>query len=401
MRNIGIELMSRTAHRAQARAEAAAASGNWRAAALDLVLGVALFLVISVAVYSSSRSTPVAATLPLIALATLPLAVRRAYPVQVLAVTAAGAGGLSLWEPGLLPLGAAIAVYSVAYEHGRRSVLWAFLFTVVALMGTIREDFSRADPASLSRILLFAAAWFFGESTRARRDRLQELEDRASRLEREREENVARAVAEERVRIARDLHDIVAHGVSVMLLQAEGADAVFDAKPTAARQAIRSIQTAGREAVSELKRVLVVLRQSPADALETDPQPSLCTLDVLAAKVREAGLRVDLSVEGDTSRVPASIQLSAYRVVQEALTNAVRHAQASRASVNIKASERELKVVVEDDGRGPPGGFQSSLGHGLVGMRERVAVFGGQLEAGPGAQSGFVVSARIPLEHSL
>ncbi len=199
-------------------------------------------------------------------------------------------------------------------------------------------------------------------------------------------------VAEEQARIARELHDVIAHNVSVMVVQAAAANDVFDTRPEKAREALEAIESTGRSALAELRRLLGVVR---GDGAEFAPQPGLDGLDELVAQVRSAGLAVAISVEGAPRPLPAGIDLSAYRVVQEALTNTLKHAHASRADVALRYGEDTLDVEVRDDGSGNGNGGGS--GSGLIGMRERVVAFGGSLSTGPGAGGGFTVSARFPL----
>jgi signal transduction histidine kinase len=245
----------------------------------------------------------------------------------------------------------------------------------------------------LGAVVLTGAAWILGDNIRTRRAYLRELEDKAVRLEREREESARRAAAEEQSRMARELHDVIAHGVSVMVLQASGGREVIDADPTRAREALRSIEETGREALTELRRLLGVADERAASLA---PQPGLPQLETLVDQVRGAGLPVALEFEGPHGDVPAGVELSAYRVVQEALTNTLRHAFARQAWVFVRRRDDELEVEVLDDGAGPPPQATTG-GHGLVGMRERVGLFGGELQAGQRIDGGFRVRARFPL----
>jgi signal transduction histidine kinase len=236
-------------------------------------------------------------------------------------------------------------------------------------------------------------SWAVGNAFRRRGARELELEGRAERLEREREQNSRIAVAEERSRIARELHDVVAHSVSVMVVQMGAAREIMDCEPQTARDTLRSGEAAGREALSEMRRMLGVLRVSDERGALV-PQPSLAQLEGLVQRVREAGLPVQLTVEGFPRPLPPGIDLAAYRIVQEALTNVRHHARATRADVRIHYGERELDLDVCDDGRGPAAP-SNGAGHGLVGMRERVALYGGTLRTGPEPHGGFGVHARL------
>jgi signal transduction histidine kinase len=226
---------------------------------------------------------------------------------------------------------------------------------------------------------------------RTRRAYYRELEAKAERLERERGESERRAAAEEQARIARELHDVIAHNVSVMVLQAAGGREVFDADPVRAREALGAIEATGRDALAELRRLLGVTGDGGAIA----PQPGLPHLELLVDQVRAAGLIVDLAFEGETEDVGAGVELSAYRVVQEALTNTLRHAFARRVWVFVRRRDGELEVEVLDDGAGPPA-MPGAHGRGLAGMRERVTLFGGEFDAGPRPDGGFRVHARFP-----
>ncbi len=226
-------------------------------------------------------------------------------------------------------------------------------------------------------------SWSWGELLRTREAR--------------RRGEAKRAVAEERARIARELHDVVAHNVSLMVVQAVAAEDVFDTRPELSREALRAIETSGRAALGELRRLLGTVRPESGDN-GNDPQPGLAQLEALAASMRAAGLDVSVRVSGESVQLPAGIDLSAYRIVQEALTNTLRHARASRACVNVRWSPDAVELEVIDDGRGAAGGAFDGSGHGIVGMRERVALLEGTLTLGPGPQGGFRVFAVLPIE---
>jgi signal transduction histidine kinase len=233
------------------------------------------------------------------------------------------------------------------------------------------------------------AGWLLGDNLRTRRAYLSELEARAERLEREQEESARRAAAEEQARIARELHDVLAHNVSVMVVQAAAANDVFETQPQRARQALRDIERTGRSALTELRRLLGRVRQT-----DFAPQPGLSGLEALVDGVRAAGLPVTLRVEGELDDLPAGLDLSAYRIVQEALTNAIKHAGASAAEVRVRRTADEVELEVVDDGAGPSG---NGRGQGLIGMRERASLLGGEVEAGPKPGGGFRVRAKLPL----
>jgi len=228
---------------------------------------------------------------------------------------------------------------------------------------------------------------------RARRAYLRELEEPTERLERERRESALQATREEQERIARELHDVIAHSVSVMVVQAAAARDVFERQPERAREALSSIEESGRSALTELRRLLGIVRTDDPESRE--PQPGLAALESLVEQVRATGLEVELDVEPGLSELPAGVGLSAYRIVQEALTNTLKHSRASRARVQIARRGQELAIEVTDNGKGP--GEASGNGHGLIGMHERVALLGGELEAGAQAGGGFAVKVRLPI----
>jgi signal transduction histidine kinase len=316
----------------------------------------------------------------------VPLVWRRRAPLAVLVVVAVAAmayGVAELPDPAIM-FAPALALYTVAaYRPRPVSVLVA---VVGALLGVgtlvMAADSDVADVA----VSYFVAvtSWVAGDTVRSQREQ-------AARAEAARVEDARRAVAEERVRIARDLHDVVAHHLSVIVVQAEAAQEVLDTRPDRAGAAMGAVAETARGALGELRRVLGVLRSDASLA----PQPDLAAVDDLVASVRQAGLAVAVHTEGDARPVAGVVGVAAYRVVQEALTNVLRHAAAQRADVGLAYGDDALVVTVSDDGHGPaaPGGG----GHGLAGMRERVAVLGGSLDAGPRDGGGFAVRARLPL----
>ena len=327
---------------------------------------------------------------PIGALATLPLGARRYWPRVVLAVTAAAVAALNLLDVAAMPPGFAVAAYTVAAHCDRRAAAQAAVVTFAALTPAFVYS-NDGNVGSFGFNLLFlAAAWILGDNLRTRRAYLRELEEKADRLEREREEHARRAAAEEQARIARELHDVIAHSVSVMVVQAAAGGEVFETNPQRAREALASVEQTGREALAELRRLLAA-----DDGQGLAPQPGLARIDDLVDQVRASGLDVHLEVTGDRGDVPAGVDLSAYRVVQEALTNTRRHACAKQGTVR-SAYGDDVTVEVVDDGAGPPA-TPSSGGRGLIGMRERVAVFGGEVEAGPRPEGGFRVRARFPV----
>ncbi len=242
--------------------------------------------------------------------------------------------------------------------------------------------------------VLFTIGWLAGFSQRERVTAAEAAEQRATHAEREREAAARVAVAEERARIARELHDVVAHAVSVMVLHV---GAVRHKLPDALdeeRDALRGVEQAGRTALTEMRRLLAAMRRHGED-VQLTPRPGLANLDTLLAQIGRAGLPVRLHVEGEAFALPPAVDLSAYRIVQEGLTNALNHAGASRAEVTVRYRPEELTIEVRDDGRG--GSTGDGLGHGLVGVRERVKIYGGEMSAGPVQDKGFVLRTRLPL----
>ena len=337
----------------------------------------------------------------LLVLVTLPLAVRRRTPAATL-LTAAGAlvvGAFLVSHSNGVPVGVFLAMLLAFYSVGahcddRRSPLvGAVAVAAIAAADLARPGTFSASGTRPSAWLAFAIAWLVGRDLRRRRQRVAELEDRAEQLEREREEQAQLAVAEERGRIARELHDVIAHGVSVIVVQAQaGPHLVGD--PQRVIGVFRAIESSGRDALVELRRLLGILRTED-EQLAIRPQPGLGSLQSLVKQMRASGLPVQLRIEGEPVHLPAGIDLSAYRIVQEALTNVVKHAGDASAEVVIRYGARALELDVVDDGRGRAPSRNGS-GHGLIGMRERVALYDGTLETGTRDGGGYAVRARLP-----
>jgi signal transduction histidine kinase len=357
---------------------------------------LALLLVVPAATtIGDYEPAPVALFIAFVLLQTLPLAFRRYWPRAVFAITlGAGLGNALLTDSPALPVGVVVSLYTVAAHCDRRTSLRAALATGVLLLPSIVISPRGGDggPLLLPAAALLAIAWILGDNLRTRRAYLREVEDKAERLEREREENARRAAAEEQARIGRELHDVIAHNVSVMVVQAAAAGDVFDLQPDKAREALASIEHTGREALTELRRLLGAVRTQDGTRV---PQPGLGRLPALIDQVRAAGLRVELTTEGNERQLPVGIDLSAYRIVQEALTNTLKHAHASQAQVVLRYAEHEFAIAVTDDGRGPTS--NGDQGQGLIGMRERVSLYDGDLSTGPRPEGGFAVAARFPL----
>ena len=349
--------------------------------------------------------------LTLLLLQTVPLAVRRRWPVAVFLITfgALVVQVLVIQNAFSAPLGSFIALYTVGQRVDRaRSGLLAAGAALVFLLVMIEKGALPAGIAGViqSELALFVV-WTLGVWSRERQAYVGEVEERAARLEREREERDARAVADERERIARELHDVVTHHVSVIVIQAGAALRALERRPEEARTAVAAIDSTARQALADMRRMLGILA-TPA-AVEgmvgagdttTDPlapMPGLDRLGELLEAVRATGLPVELTVEGERRPLDPGIELSAYRIIQEALTNVMKHARGATATVRVRYTVAGLEIEVTDrGGSGDRGiGVPGAGGRGLIGMRERVAVFGGRFEAGP-VPGGFRVSASLP-----
>lgn len=330
----------------------------------------------------------------------LPLGWRRQAPLPVLLAVMAAVVTHAVVAGPLLSFGtflaAMLALYSVAaHRDGWQPVVGAAA-TAAAVIAAALLDPQPPEPFEwVFPLVYFGGAYGVGRVARARRTRTAYLAERVAQADREREQHVRLATAEERARIARELHDIVAHSIGVMVVQAEAADEMLAHAPDRARQPLERVQSTGRQALGELRQLLGVLR-ADTDGAEMDPQPGIADLPELVGSLEEAGLRVQLRVEGEPRSMPAGLELSAYRIVQEALTNSVNHGSATAADVTVRYRPAALELRISDRGRAngqaPPGG------HGLIGMRERVALFGGRLEAGPRAGGGYRVEATLPLD---
>ena len=358
---------------------------------VDVALVAGLLLFASV---WAKREGHVGVALPLALAQTLPLLLRRRFPLATLALVVAATIPLTVETHSLNPLPPFLAFYSIAAHAPRRTALVAGGLGLVALIAPVLYETDYGFAPFVFHVLVFPAAWVLGDNLRTRRAYLEALEERADRAERERDEQARRAVADEQARIARELHDVLAHNVSVMVVQAAAARDVFDSQPSRVRESLRSIEQTGRSALQELRRLLSAVRTEEA---ELAPQPGLARLPDLVDQVRRAGLVVDLRVEGPPRPLATGVDLAAYRVVQEALTNTIKHAGASSAGVRVLYDGARVELEVADDGVGP-GTNGSNGGQGLIGMRERVAHYGGELETSSGPGGGFLVRASLPAE---
>jgi signal transduction histidine kinase len=301
-----------------------------------------------------------------------------------------------------------VPVYTIAAYGDRRSSL-AGLAMVEAAIAVVQLTPGATGVATwLGNTLVLGAAWLVGHFVHDRRvyaaqleERTAQLEERTAQLEQVREELARRAVAEERLRIARELHDVVAHSLSVIAVQSGVGAHVAATQPEEARKALAAVEAASRTTLNELRRLLGVLREDGEPPGSLAPAPGLAAVDTLLAQMGEAGLAVNLRVEGVRPQVPPGVDLSAYRIVQEALTNVLKHAGPARAQVVICYGDQEVAIEVTDDGRGPAPATtarRAGTGHGLVGFRERTALFGGELEVGPRPGGGFRVAVRLPFK---
>ena len=328
---------------------------------------------------------------------------RRRRPIAVLAVVAAtqAAGGLLGVSAGPLGLALLVAAYSVGAHASGRSRVWAgqaaaLLFVLAAVVIILGGNLVRLAPAA-ALATVFSGAWLLGDYLRSRRQQVADLEARATRLEREQELARSQARDEERVRIARDLHDVVAHDVTMMVVRAGAARAVQATHPEAAAEALSLVEETGRQTLVELNHLLGVLRSDADESLTRSPQPRVEQATVLADQLRHAGLNVELDVEGQPVSLPAALDLTAYRILQEATTNVLKHARATTVHILVRYLVDALELSVRDNGRSAKGQAGSETGHGLIGMRERAALFGGDLTAEPSADGGFAVTAWLPL----
>ena len=378
----------------------------------DLGLGVALAAVNAVSLLPYlAQLHPLWLALTLVVAQAVPLTGRRSWPVAVSFVT--GATRVAYDQIGFgfapFPLATAIAFYTVI---DRSRPVWRWIVTALAAVGI---SISLAAPGhnepydGIFQALIFLAAGAAGVLSRAKRASLQAAQGRADRAEAEVDRQASRAAGQERTRIARELHDVVAHHVSLMAVQAEAATSLLPDRPAEARRSVEIIADTARLALTELRRLLGVLR-GPSERLETAPSVSLGELGEVLDQVRGAGLPVDFEVVGTPSPLAPGVDLTAYRIVQEALTNTIRHAQAARAAVTLSYEPGYITVCVTDSGRrrgGPrpgangstavkPGSLLAGSGLGLAGIAERVASCGGNLTVGPTPAGGFSVTARLP-----
>jgi signal transduction histidine kinase len=337
---------------------------------------------------------------PASAIIVLPLLARRRYPFAAPASVWLIAAGLSFMDGRLVTFlaGANIAGLAAAFLLGNlRDERQGRLGLAVVVLGAAIVMYNNPGHSSSELVfvpVLFALGWLAGYALRERAEQAEAAEVRATQAERERDAAIRIAAAEERTRIARELHDIVAHAVSVMVLQVGAVRHNLPETRAEDADALRGVEKTGRTALAEMRRLLGAMRRD-GDSAELRPQPGLDGLDSLLEEIGRAGLPVRLHVEGEPTPLPRAIDLSAYRIVQEGLTNALKHARASRADVTLDYAPDGLQIEVRDDGEG--GATSNGPGYGLVGVRERVKIYGGEMSAGAAPGGGFVLSARLPL----
>jgi signal transduction histidine kinase len=374
-----------------------------RGAAGDRALALVLFATAVAEVLTAEHLRgPLGLNLLAVATLTIPLAWRRRWPLAVLCFTMA-AGTIqgiflsSVDDVATIFFVVIVLGYTAGAHLPRRRAWFALPLMFLGICGVnLGTHATSSDYLFPSAVVLIA--WLCGRALRARALLTEELHEAAIRAEEAHEAEAQRAMAEERRRIAREMHDVVAHSVSVMVVQAGGARRIIDRDPDRAAQAAAQIEYAGRAALVEMRRLLGLLHAGEGEAGALAPQPSLAELDALVERSRAAGLPVEVRVLGERRPLPAGIDLAAYRIVQEALTNTLKHAGTTPTEVHLRWGDHELELEVLDRGGVGTARNGSGGGHGLVGMAERVRLYGGELEAGPRPAGGFRVRARLPLE---
>ena len=365
-----------------------------------LIAALAVAAMLEVIVARDSARTTLWFGLPAIAILVLPIFVRRRFPFGGPIGYFVLAAGISLVDWQLIPSVESLFVVglAVAFLLGNLRNPWQAGVGLVAVVGSLAFIVYKIPGHATSELVFipldFAVAWVAGFALRERAEQAEAAEVRATVAERERDAAARIAVAEERARIARELHDIVAHAVSVMVLQVGAVRHKLPDTLAEDRDALRGVERAGRTALTEMRRLLAAMRPD-GDEAELVPQPGLDGLDSLLEEIERAGLPVQLHVDGERYELPRAVDLSAYRIVQEGLTNALKHARATKADVTVRYRPHEVQLEVRDNGIGSS--TSDGLGHGLVGIRERVKIYGGEMAAGAQNGGGFVLSTRLPV----
>jgi signal transduction histidine kinase len=337
----------------------------------------------------------------------VPFVFLRRAPLAVLLVSTSAVVANSLLghNEGATPFFLWVAVVVLAATCTTPKVIAGAVAIFAGLFAQVVADGSGLDAGGFAlNCVLFAAMFMFGRNLRSRKERIEALEERAQALEREKEENARLAVANERLHIARELHDVVAHSMGVIAVQASVGEHVIDENPAEAKRALEAISGVSRSTLAEIRRMLGVLRETDDDSGGSPtyaPAPGLDDLDRLVQEVDGAGVPVSVAYDGNRVELPRGVDLTAYRIVQEALTNVMKHAGTASASVLVHYEPGALGLEIVDDGRGVNGRSDGRSGHGLLGMRERVAVYGGTLDAGPKPGGGFRVAVRLPYDETL
>jgi signal transduction histidine kinase len=339
--------------------------------------------------------------IPTVAVLVLPLLARRRFPFAAPAYYWLLAAAISFGDGVLLAFIGSLSIVGLASAFllgNLKDPRKAGAGLIIVLVGIVVVVYNIPGETASDLVFIplrFVVAWVAGYALRERAEQAEAAEERAAQAEREREAAARVAVAEERSRIARELHDIVAHAVSVMVLQVGAVRHKLPDALAADRDALRGVERAGRTALAEMRRLLAAMRRE-GDEAELVPQPGLDGLDSLLAEIGRAGLPVELHVDGQPVPLPRGVDLSAYRIVQEGLTNALKHAHASDADVTVRYRPDELEIEVRDNGQGST--TTDGLGHGLIGVRERVKIYGGKMSAGTASSGGFVLSTSLPLD---
>jgi signal transduction histidine kinase len=338
---------------------------------------------------------------PAVGLLVFPLIVRRRWSFAAPASVWVVATALSFVDGRLVVFSAGVLIAGLAasfFLGNLRDAALSRVGLMVVLAGAAAVVYNAPSDGPGNYIFLpamFAMPWFAGVALQQRAARAEAAEQRAARLTKDREEATQAAIAEERARIARELHDVLGHSVSVMTIQASAVRRVLTPDQKKERDALQAVEQTGREALAEMRRLVGVLRLTE-DGLDLEPQPGLGQVAKLVTQAQELGLAVELRVEGEPIPLPAGVELTAYRLVQEGLTNARKHSEARHTEVRLRYEAHALEVEVCDDGKGAAAVDEG--GHGLVGMRERVSIYGGEFEAGPRAEGGYRLRARLPVQ---
>ena len=372
---------------------------------VDALVGLVLLVQVQLTVWLGS-SVPDPVWLALVGFVIAgAVAIRRRRPLAAVLVviaavavtTAFGHAGLGQQDKlAVIPATLLIFYGLGAFASGRRSVWLLGLAVVVTSVNNATRSGGAIPNLVTTDVFAIVLPWALGRMVRERGVRERAYRETAERIDAGRELHAHEAAYGERARIARELHDVIAHSVSVMVIQAGAARTVMDAEPERAEASLRSVERAGREALAEMRRLLGVL-DGQKDPRALAPQPGLADIQALLVLTRASGLNADLLVDGEPAVLPPALDLCAYRIVQEALTNAIKHAAPASAEVRVRWGEDALELEISDDGRGAGAVNGASGGHGIAGMRERAALHGGSVDAGPGPEGGFTVHAHLPL----